>query len=73
LKYLAVSAKDGVNIGSMFEIMGGDCAKILQEEMDENNKNGTNKIEKKEDEKIIVKAEENINKDNLVKKKNSCC
>ena len=74
LKYLAVSAKDGVNIGSMFEIMGGDCAKILQEEMDENNKNGNNnQIKKKEDEKIIVKNEENINKGNLVKKKNSCC
>ena len=73
-KYLAVSAKDGVNIGSMFEIMGGDCAKILQEEMDENNKNGNNnQIKKKEDEKIIVKNEENINKGNLVKKKNSCC
>ena len=57
LKYLAVSAKEGVNIESMFEIIGADCAKILQEKADENENN--NQSEKnKEDERFIVKIEE---------------
>ena len=73
LKYLAVSAKEGVNIESMFEIMGADCAKILQEKADENENN--NQSEKnKEDERFIVKIEEKkINEDIKVIKKNACC
>ena len=73
MKYLAVSAKEGINIESMFEIMGADCAKILQEKADENENN--NQSEKnKEDERFIVKIEEKkVDEDIKVIKKNACC
>ena len=32
MKYLEVSAKDGINIESMFEMMGIECVKILEKE-----------------------------------------
>ena len=51
MKFLEVSAKDGINIESMFEMMGTACAKILEKE----NKGEADKSEsriKKKKEKI---------------------
>ena len=36
MKYLSVSAKDGVNIESLFEMIGNDCIKKIQEDEAEN-------------------------------------
>ena len=72
MKYLAVSAKEGVNIEAMFEMMGGACAKIIQE-LPENEKyckqNEVNETDKKfymdkDTEKSIQKS---------IKRNPSCC
>ena len=36
MKYLSVSVKDGVNIESLFEMIGNDCIKKIQEDEAEN-------------------------------------
>ena len=86
MKYLPVSAKDGINIVSMFEIMGEACLKIIQEE--ENNddnddnkiiinkeeikksKNEENKEEIKEPEKKVINL---ANKTKVKQKNKRCC
>ncbi len=78
MKYLEVSAKDGINIESMFEMMGTACAKILEKE----NKGEADKSEsrfkkKKEKEEAfktnsILSAKE-FNKDIKQIKEHSCC
>ena len=40
MKYLSVSAKDGVNIESLFEIMGNDCIRRIQDEQKRNEEEG---------------------------------
>ena len=68
LQFLPVSAKEGINIEQMFETMGNACAKILQEELEENNLDLKSEKKKKE-EKPVIKIEEI----KIEKKKNSCC
>ena len=86
MKYLPVSAKDGINIVSMFEIMGEACLKIIQKE--ENNddnddnkiiinkeeikksKNEENKEEIKEPEKKVINS---ANKTKVKQKNKICC
>ena len=59
IKYLNVSAKNGVNIESMFEMMGNECVKIIRENgfKDENNDND-------DDNNIVLKK--NNDKENEV-------
>ena len=62
----------------MFEMIGTDCAKILQEETDENSKTYTlNKDKRNEELKASVLSakdfNEDINKINKKSKKNFCC
>ena len=81
-KYLPVSAKDGVNIISMFEIMGDDCLKaILKEESNNENEfkedikksqrslNEVNDKQIKKPEKKVV----NLSKKKLNKNKEKRC
>lgn len=72
LQFLPVSAKEGINIEQMFETMGNACAKILQEELDENNLDLKSEKKKKE-EKPVIKIEEIKKEIKIEKKKNSCC
>ena len=82
MKYLEVSAKDGINIFSMFEIMGDSCVKKIQEEI--NNDSNSNKISIKKrqqsdsnDGEIQIKEKqeiEKINKKQMKEKKDvKCC
>lgn len=70
IQFFNVSAKTGINIETMFEMMGTACAKIMQEENEENigdaSKNEKNKSSKliKDDFKKDIEKEE---------KKYSCC
>ena len=68
MKYLNVSAKDGVNIETMFEMMGIDCVKKIRELgnniEDENNIT----IKKKEDNGVKISA-----KKTKKKKNQKCC
>ena len=78
MKYMEVSAKEGINIDAMFEAMGTDCAKILQEEFDENNRTYDLKKSKRKEEKEEIKNSilsiENFNKEiNKEIKSHSCC
>ena len=72
LQFLPVSAKEGINIEQMFETMGNACAKILQEELEENNLDLKSEKKKKE-EKPVIKIEEIKKEIKIEKKKNSCC
>jgi Ras-related protein Rab-1A len=54
MKYLNVSAKDGVNIISMFEIMGNACVNAIKEKE-------KNEIENKKDSSIISKKAKDAN------------
>ena len=73
MKYLDVSAKDGINIVTMFEMMGSECIKILQdlEKSGRKNSQGNLKLEqsgKKEEPKEKVKK---IKKN--IKNHGKCC
>ena len=84
MKYLSVSAKDGVNIITMFEMMGDACVKAIQknekddieennDKKDNNKKNNDNKsgIQKSElsSDNKSVKIRRNVS----VKKNRRCC
>ena len=74
MQYLSVSAKDGVNIESMFEMMGGTCAKIIQELPD--NEKYCKKPSESEDDKKLLNLDKNLENDiksNLSKKNSKCC
>ena len=86
MKYLPVSAKDGINIVSMFEIMGEACLKIIQNEENNDDDNDENKIvidkveikksqneENKEEIKEPKKEVINLNNKPVVKPKNKRC
>ena len=70
MKYLAVSAKEGVNIESMFEIMGGDCAKIIQELPD--SEKYCKQPEVNETDKKFYMSVEKVS-EKSIKKNPSCC
>lgn len=61
MKYLNVSAKDGINIESMFEMIGNECVKAIQEQRSDSG-NSNNEEEKN----III----NNNDDNEKEKEN---
>jgi small GTP-binding protein len=73
MKYLDVSAKDGINIVTMFEMMGSGCIKILQdlEKSGRKNSQGNLKLEqsgkKEEPKEKVKKSKKNI------KKNGKCC
>ena len=73
MKYLDVSAKDGINIVTMFEMMGSECIKILQdlEKSGRKNSQGNLKLEqsgkKEEPKENVKKTKKNI------KKNGKCC
>ena len=85
MKYLSVSAKDGVNIEHLFEIIGSDCIKKIQEEQKRLEEEDLDKNNNKErfsamsgqfennlnNEKIILPQ----NNDDVInnKKKIKCC
>jgi small GTP-binding protein len=82
MKYISVSAKDGVNIESMFEIMGDTCAKAIQElPEDEKSCNKSKKSSKKvmgdnNDNKPFNNISDSFNEkiSKKIKKQNpSCC
>ena len=84
MKYLSVSAKDGVNIESMFEIMGDTCAKVIQElPEDERSCNKSKKSNRKageenndKDDKPCINISDSFNEEisKQIKKQNpSCC
>ena len=63
MKFISVSAKDGVNIDYLFEVLANDCVKKLKES-DEKEKN------KEKEEKISVKVDNNKKEK---KSKGKCC
>lgn len=73
LKYLNVSAKDSINIESMFEMMGNACAKIFQdEENTEDTINDNSKVKKNEDKKVNFSISSQVTH-KPIEKKTSCC
>ena len=83
MKYLSVSAKDGVNIITMFEMMGDACVKAIQknekDDIEENNDKKDNK--KNNDNKSSIQKSElssdnksvKIRRNVSVKKNRRCC
>ena len=66
MKYLGVSAKDGLNIITMFEIMGAACVKAIK---DNENKNDSTDIPKKPKENHSIKIKKSIQNT----KEKRCC
>ena len=81
IKFLTVSAKNGINIDTMFEIMGNACAKIIQEKEKENENDELNNEKNKNEQNISLNIELNeennnnidVNKNNSNTKKERCC
>ena len=79
MKYLSVSAKDGVNIEYLFEIVGTDCIKKIQEEEQNNNEDENLPKKDKRDSNLSGQFENNINLENNRKneqtgqKTKKCC
>mgnify|MGYP002627325474 FL=1 len=73
LKYLNVSAKDSINIEAMFEMMGNACAKVFQDE--ENNEDTIN--DKSKDKKVEYKnpnfSISSKKKQQQIEEKSGCC
>ena len=63
MKFISVSAKNGVNIDYLFEVLANDCVKKLKE-YDEKEKN------KEKEEKISVNVDNNKKEK---KSKGKCC
>ena len=72
MKYLAVSAKEGVNIESMFEIMGATCAKIIQE-LPDNEKYCKQSEVNETDKKFYMDKDTNKSVEKSIKRNPSCC
>ena len=74
MKYLSVSAKDGVNIITMFEIMGDACVKAIKDNEKNENENKFNKtdgtiIQKHIKENPSLKLKKNVQTSNAKR----CC
>ena len=74
MKYLSVSAKDGLNIITMFEIMGDECVKAIRD----NEKNEIQEQKNTNDSTIIQKKPKDIHSIRLKKnmqatKEKRCC
>lgn len=71
MKFISVSAKDGVNIDYLFEVLANDCIKKIQ---DTQEKNQIEEKPKENEEKIQTLNIENSNKNEKEKKpKGKCC
>lgn len=71
MKFINVSAKDGVNIDYLFEVLANDCIKKIQ---DTQEKNQIEEKPKENEEKIQTLNIENSNKNEKEKKpKGKCC
>ena len=81
MKYLSVSAKEGINIDYLFEVMANDCVKKLKknQEKKENGEVKEDKIDeaKENEDKISILSIDNNNagnnKNKKTKKKGKCC
>ena len=77
MKYFSVSAKEGINIDLLFEQLGNDCIKNLQEQEKEENKNEerlsalSGQFKNEVNEKVIL--EEKINNNNTNPNPKKCC
>ena len=77
MKYFSVSAKEGINIDILFEQIGNDCIKNLQEQEKEENKNEerlsalSGQFKNEVNEKVIL--EEKINNNNTNPNTKKCC
>jgi small GTP-binding protein len=77
MKYFSVSAKEGINIDLLFEQLGNDCIKNLQEQEKEENKNEerlsalSGQFKNEVNEKVIL--EEKINNNNTNPNTKKCC
>ena len=77
MKYFSVSAKEGINIDLLFEQLGNDCIKNLQEQEKEENKNEerlsalSGQFKNEVNEKVILEEKNNNNNTNPNTKK--CC
>ena len=74
MKYLSVSAKDGVNIITMFEIMGDACVKAIRDNEKNENENKFNKTDSTTTQKHIkenpsLKLKKNVQTSNAKR----CC
>ena len=70
MKLIRVSAKEGVNIDYLFEVVANDCVKNL---LQDKNQKENNKDKNDNEEKINMLGVENNNKNNNDKKKRKCC
>ena len=71
MKFISVSAKDGVNIDYLFEVLANDCIKKMQGPQEKNPKE---EIPKENEEKIaILNIEDNNKNQKLKKPKGKCC
>ena len=74
MKFLSVSAKKGINIESMFEIMGDSCAKVLQEEGNLSKNNITKTTENDESKRINISINNKYKEDfKNVNTSQPCC
>lgn len=78
MKYLTVSAKDGMNIDYLFEILANDCAKRIKNSEKKKENDEDNNQNKENEDKISILSIENNNNNNKKenhkkKKKGKCC
>lgn len=78
MKYYSVSAKEGINIDLLFEQLGTDCIKNLQEQEKEENKkeerlSALSGQFKNEINDNIILEEKNVNENNTNLKTKKCC
>ena len=73
MKFVSVSAKDGINIDFLFEVVANNCVKKLQEDKNEILENNNNNNKDNNEEKINMLSVENNNKNDKKKQKRKCC
>ena len=69
MKFFSVSAKEGINIDYLFEVLGNDCVKKMKEDKNEKEENQN----KENDEKMNLNIDNNNIKNNKKKQKSKCC
>lgn len=73
MKFISVSVKEGINIDYLFEVLGNNCVKKLQELHDKKEKETENEVNKENQEKISILSIDNNNKTAEKKPKRKCC
>ena len=69
MKFISVSAKEGINIDYLFEVLGYDCVKKMKEDKNEKDENQN----KENDEKMNLNIDNNNIKKIKKKQKSKCC